>query len=377
MKKILYLTRLDPYSLKSWSGTNFFLLKALKNNFKVINIGPLSNRVRFFFLIKKLIFSFLKIQFDIDRPILVAKDFAKQIQKKIKNLNYDAILTTDTYLVSYLKTSKPIYVFTDVTFASYYEHYFSSLKIHKQTIFEGNFCERKSLKKSKKIILTSDWAISDALVKYNINRSKFIKLPFGANILSIPNHNTVRKMIKKKLNSKVCNLISIGVHWDRKGMDKALDLVEKMNAKGCKTKLFIVGAKPPEDYSVNKNIKILDFLNKNNNYERVKIYNLLHISHFHILFSKAEAFGIVNSEASAFGIYTATHDLGGISGAIVNNVNGYRFPIETKIEVIANHLIKIYKNKKRFLNKSYLSRLEYEKKLNWNVIGNKLSKIIS
>jgi hypothetical protein len=58
MKKILYLTRLDPYSLKSWSGTNFFLLKALKNNFKVINIGPLSNRVRFFFLIKKLFFFF-------------------------------------------------------------------------------------------------------------------------------------------------------------------------------------------------------------------------------------------------------------------------------------------------------------------------------
>lgn len=83
MKKILYLTRLNPNNLKAWSGTNYFIFKILKKNFNVISVGPLSNRIRYLFLFKKFIYSIFKVKFDIDRPILVAKDFAKQIEKKL------------------------------------------------------------------------------------------------------------------------------------------------------------------------------------------------------------------------------------------------------------------------------------------------------
>jgi hypothetical protein len=83
-KKILFLTRLDPENIKSWSGLNYYMLRLLKKNFDVIIVGPLSNKIRYIFLIKKIFFSAFGIKFDIDRPILVAKNFAKQIKKKIK-----------------------------------------------------------------------------------------------------------------------------------------------------------------------------------------------------------------------------------------------------------------------------------------------------
>ena len=50
MRNLLYITRLDPDDLKSWSGINYFLLKTLKKNFSVVTIGPLSNRIRYLFL---------------------------------------------------------------------------------------------------------------------------------------------------------------------------------------------------------------------------------------------------------------------------------------------------------------------------------------
>lgn len=374
MKKILYLTRLNPNDLKAWSGINYFIFKILKKHFDVISVGPLSNRVRYLFLLKRFFYSFFKIKFDIDRPILVAKDFAQQIEKKIKNIHYDAVVTSDTYLVSFLKTSKPIFIFTDMDFATYYNHYFSNLNISKKTLLDGNFCENLSLKKSRKIILTSDWAIRSCSRFYKIPKKKFIKLPFGANLLKLPIKKKLFKNIRIK-SQKICNLISIGVHWERKGMDKAVELVTKMNEKGLSSKLFIVGAKVPNNYSIPKNVIILNFLDKNEDME--EFYKLLNKMHFHVLFSKAEGFGVVNSEASAFGLYTITHNIGGIPGAIADNINGFKFSIKDDVEAISNHLINIFKNHKKFLKKSYSSRQYYEKILHWNITGEKLKKIIN
>jgi glycosyltransferase involved in cell wall biosynthesis len=374
-KKILYITRLDPYNFKSWSGLTYCILKCLEKNFEVIAIGPLSNRIRIFYVLKRLIFSFFKIKFDIDRPVLVSKDFASQINKKIKNINYDAILTSEPYLTTFLDIKKPIFIYTDFIFSTYYSHYFSDKKIHKQTIKEGNYCEKISLKKSKKIILTSKFGINDATKKYKISYDKFCYLPFGANFNLIPKKNFLNKIILKK-NYHVCKLISVGVHWDRKGMDKAVKLVDYMNAKGQKAMLYIVGAKPPKGHKMSKNVTLVDFLDKNNLIDQKILAKLFYEAHFNLLFSKAEAFGVVNVEASAFGLYTITNNVGGVGGAITNNINGYMFNKNESISTISNHVMKIFRNRNLFLKKSFLSKLQYEKNLSWNIISKKLSKII-
>jgi len=373
MKKILFLTRLDPKKIHSWSGTNYFMLQALKKNFSVITVGPLSNRIRILYVLKRFFLSIFNIKYDIDRPILIAKDFAKQIEFKIKKLSFDAVVVSDTYLASYFKTKKPIFIFTDVCFSTYYNHYFNNSKISQKTITDGDYCEKLALQKSKKVILTSDWAINNSSKYYNINNEKFKKLPFGANILKIPKKKYLFNIINKK-NFDVCNLVSIGVQWDRKGMEKAVQLTEKMNQMGQDTKLYIIGAIPPKNTELSKNIILVKFLDKNKDIEEFN--KILFNSHFHVLFSKSEAFGVVNCEASAYGLYTITHDIGGIEGAIFNNKNGFRFSKDHKMDEISKHIINIFKNQKKFIKNSYSSRNIYEKKLNWNIIGKKLNNII-
>ena len=373
MKKILFLTRLDPRNINSWSGTNFFMLKALKENFKVITVGPLSNRIRALYILKRFVLSLFNIKFDIDRPITVAKDFANQIENKISKYNYDAVITSDTFLISFLKIKKPIFVYTDVCFSTYYNHYFKNIKVSHETILNGNFCEKLALLKCKKIILTSEWAINESSKYYKINKSKYKYLPLGANILKIPQKKNLINKIKKK-NLSECNLVSIGVHWNRKGMQKAIRLTQKMNQLGQRTNLFIIGAQPPKNVVLPKNIKIIKFLNKNKNINELN--KILYKSHFHVLFSKTEAFGVVNCEASAYGLFTITHDIGGIGGAIFNNKNGFRFSKNNSLENISKYLIKIFNNRKNFIRKSIDSRNVYDEKLNWGVIGKKLKRIV-
>ena len=127
-------------------------------------------------------------------------------------------------------------------------------------------------------------------------------------------------------------------------MNKAIKLTQKMNELGQKTNLFIIGAKPPKDIILPKNIKLIKFLDKNKNNQEFN--KILFNSHFHLLFSNTEAFGVVNCEASAYGLYTITHDLGGIEGAIFNNKNGFRFSKNEPIEKISKYLINIFRNKK-------------------------------
>jgi glycosyltransferase involved in cell wall biosynthesis len=374
-KNILYLTRLDPYNLRSWSGLSYFILKILQKNFNVITVGPLNNRIRFFYIFKRFFYSAVGIKFDIDRPINVARDFARQIKKKISNKNYDAIITSEPYLVSFLKTKKPIFIYTDFLFSTLYDNYYSKIKVCTDTILHGNYCELISLKKSKKIFLTSQYAINHASSFYKIKKSSFSYLPFGANFSLIPNKNKIIQTIKNK-QFKICNLISSGVDWNRKGMDKAIEVVNKINEKGIRAKLYIVGAEYKNIKNISRYVTCVNFLDKNN-YTDQKIYsNLLCNSHFNILFSKAEAFGLVNIEASAFGLYTIANNIGGISGAVKNNLNGYRFDPKTNSSTIADYIIKIFCNKKDYINKSLSSRNIYDKQFDWDVIGDKLKKFI-
>ena len=376
-KKILFLTRLDPEDIKSWSGLNYYMLNLLKKKFDVITVGPLSNRVRYIFLIKKFFFLLFGIKFDIDRSILVAKDFAYQIKKKIEKKKYDIVLTSDTYLLSFFTTNKPIYIWTDFLFSTYYSTYYKNFRIHPNTIKEGNYCESLALKKAKKIFLTSRWSVKEAIKDYKISKNKFSIVPFGANVNPEPKRETIIKNIDNK-KFKILKILSVGVSWKRKGMDKAIKLIKKINTIGQKAELYIIGSIPPKNYSLPKNVFIIKFLDKNKVEDQKLLTRYFLKSHLNVLFSTAEASAVVYSEASAFGLFTITHDVGGAASIIKNNVNGFRFKIgDYDIDLIAKYILNIFNNKRRFVTKSRMSRNEYDKRLNWSYSEKLFNKSIT
>ena len=159
-------------------------------------------------------------------------------------------------------------------------------------------------------------------------------------------------------------------------MDKAVQLLKIMNSKGLKTHLNIIGPKSPKNFLYNQNINIVGFLDKRKIADREKIKQYLLDAHFHILFSKSEGCGVAFAEASAFGLYSVSHNIGGIKQMIINNKNGFCFDPNDKLDLIADYLIKIFRNRKEYYLKSRNSRIQFERRLNWNSIGRKLKKII-
>ena len=162
----------------------------------------------------------------------------------------------------------------------------------------------------------------------------------GANIDNPPEEFIIEEKLK---NTQVCNLLFLGVDWERKGGEIAFNTLKELNRKGVHTTLTVCGCIPPKEFS-DSNMKIFPFLDKNKDDDYKIFIQILRKSHFLILPTRAECFGIVFCEASAFGIPSITTDTGGISNAVENGINGYRLPLDSSYLEYADKIYKLFIN---------------------------------
>ena len=358
--------------IKYWSGTIENIYNALKLNkkIKIIKIDNLNNSIRKIHALKREIIKFAKNEkYDDAYNEIVSKNFSNQIQKKINKVNkIDYILCFDASLVSYLNTNIPIILWTDLLYSHYYDHYYKNKKIAKNSLNSINKLEISSITKAKKIFLPTKWALAKAKNKYIKYSHKFYLLPFGPNFKTKIKKKNVMKIISKR-SKDYLYLLTLSVDWERKGIEKIIKLKEIIKKKNIKIKLLIIGLKK-KILLKDKNIKIIPFIDKTNTSGEKKISNYLVKSHFHVLFSTAEAYGISLVEANSRAVPNISFKVGGISNVIKNNINGKLFKKNEDLDVIANYIIRIYQNKKKYrkLAKSsydyYCKNFEYDKIIN-------------
>ncbi len=376
--KIAFVSVDDHSNYKSWSGLKLNIFKALKKISKEVYVLPvLPWYFKIFFKLKRNIFKIFGVKFDSERVVYLSKIYSKILEKKLQEINPDIIFTSDSYAISFLKTKIPIYIWTDATFDAYYNHYFLNQKIHKDTIKEGNLLDKIAFQKAKKIFFTSDWAISNCKKKYKIESKKIFYLPFGSNLKNNYKKKYIINKIEKKSKSKICSLISIGVDWERKGMTYSYEVLKNLKNLNIKSELTIIGPKRlPNKFKNRKDIKFHKFMNKNKNGINSKISNILLNSHFHLLFSKSEAYGVVFAEASSLGLYNFCFNIGGTGGIVINNINGFRFANKTHPAQVAKKIKKIFCNRKLYIKLSKSSLNIQRHQFSWKKISLKLKKYL-
>ncbi|MDC3076798.1 glycosyltransferase [Candidatus Pelagibacter sp.] len=359
-----------------WSGLINVIYHYLKKNkkIKVFKIDKLNNTLRKFSAVKREYLKFFKNEkYDESYNITVSKNFARQIEKKLKNKSLDYILAFDLSLVAYLKTKVPIILWTDLLYSDYYSHYFKKQKISNQTTVSIKILERKAIQNSFKIILSTKWALNKAKKKYKSMSNKFKQLQFGPSFYSQVNKKKILNTISNKSKKKL-SLITLGVSWKRKGLKYAIELNKLLNKKKINSQLTIIGISNKK-ISL-ENVKLIKFINKNNVNGEKKISNYLLKNHFHILFSNAEAYGLANIEANSRGIPNICFNVGGIKEIIKNNINGLLYNKSKNLNLIANDIIKLFKNNKKYKKLARSSYEEYRKNFNFEVIILKFINLI-
>jgi glycosyltransferase involved in cell wall biosynthesis len=363
--KIAYVTSLDARNKHSWSGIHYSIWQALQKNVGDVElIGPIKPFFALWIgkittgLSQKLFHK----RYNYRHSRLLAKAYAKVVNKQLQKNKYDLIVVpaTSTF-IPYLKTNAPIAYIGDSTVQNSMDYYPALSNLWGFSRKETISLEQAALNKSSLLTYPSKWASNSAIHDFDIPPSKVFTIPFGANLENIPDRDKV--LVEK--GNKICNLLFLGVDWNRKGGAIAFDTLIELNKIGIDAHLTVCGCVPPEEFHHTK-LTIIPFLDKNNEYQKEKFETMFLNSNFLILPTRMECFGIVFCEASAFGIPSITADTGGVSSAVKDGTNGFLLPLSATGKDYARIIADIFTNEDKYNLLAKEARNLFEATINWD-----------
>lgn len=357
--KIAFLSSLDPTNIHNWSGTLFHIYKAILKKHEITWIGHKELMEVYQFHTANI----LKIPFVPEEYTLL---LGKLLSDRLQNEYYDLIICRDSFLYAYLITEIPLIFIGDTTFRLFNDY----LNIKNSNLISlSEKIEQAALQKAERLFLSSEWAKESAVKDYQVDQEKIHVIEFGANIKSV-------SAFKRELPSITnCNLLFIGTNWRMKGGNKALETYNILTRSGIHCTLTIVGSKPAFDIE-DKNIKVYPFIDKATKKGQQLFQEILIQSHFLILPTLFDCYGIAFCEAAAFGIPSLTSNIGGVNQIVKNGQNGFLFDVHCEASEYADKIMEIITNE-LYETLTLQCKEDFKKRLNWNVWYEKFEEVLN
>lgn len=377
--KIALVTAIDAQDKRSWSGIFYYTAQALQKYCgDVYYIGPkhaperVSNKA-FSKQLQGLLKKLLRRYFVYDYHISVAKKFAKAANQKLAEHAFDIIVSpTSITEVSFLETDIPIVLIEDGTFALLHNYYPQYTNLLTRTVRQLHTVTNRAIHKSGALIYSSRWAAQSAIDDYHADPQKVYAVPMGANFDNAP----PKEIILKKKKSDRCRLLFVGVDWQRKGGEIAFEALLKLEEMGIQAELIVCGCVPPEAFS-HERMKVIPFLNKNDEKQYKELEQLYISSDFLLLPTRNECYGIVFCEANAFGLPVITTSTGGVPEVVRDGENGFVLPLSARGAEYAEVIARIYRDDQRYAELVRSSRAAFDDRLNWDSWGITVKKILT
>jgi glycosyltransferase involved in cell wall biosynthesis len=376
--RIGFVHRYDARNIRSWSGTFWFMSRALEAHVgEVVYLGPddsygtkfiIDNLARVNRVWQKLtgkIFVTDKNRFLANR---LARFFERRLVEAPCDILFAPVASTE---IAYLKTNLPIVYYSDITWVQIVDYYPDYSSVSGFCWHEGQRIESAAITRSKAAVYPSQWAVDSARKDYGAEEQATFKISFGANLVDPP---TRAEALDRTLGSRI-NLLLIGVDWERKGGPIAFECLTSLLERNVDAHLTICGCVPPPGFE-HPRMRVIPFLSKNDPAQQLQIEQLFREAHFMLLPTRAEALGIVTCEASAFGLPTIGTDTGGVRGTLQEGVNGYLLPFEARGRAFADKIISIISDPSCYRTLVVSSRDEYERVLNWDTWGRSMRAIM-
>jgi glycosyltransferase involved in cell wall biosynthesis len=374
--QIAFLVTEDPRDKRNYSGSLYYMGKALENH-----CGDVTYLERIISIEKRYIARLmqeaskrvLKKNIAHDRLLFVAKKHAKIAAQRLAGQHFDVIVAPNgTPETAFLQTDIPIFLALDVTFALQRDYYPLYSHLLKFSAREAELVERKAYANAAGLLFSSPWAARSAIEDYGIAPEKVHAIFFGANLDHIPSRADV---LMKKPSGR-CRLLFMGVGWERKGGDIALEALCKLEAMGIDAELIVCGSVPPTGYT-HERMKVIPYLDKNDERQSKEIEKLYAMADFLLLPTRADCAPNVFKEANAFGLPVITTRTGGVADVVRDGENGYTLPPEARGDAYASLIADIFHEEKRYLALMQSSRDAFDARLNWDAWGMSVKNVMN
>jgi glycosyltransferase involved in cell wall biosynthesis len=116
-------------------------------------------------------------------------------------------------------------------------------------------------------------------------------------------------------------------------------------------------------------MEVIPFIDKNISQDYGLFVQILSSVHFLLLPTRADCTPLVNCEANAYGVPAITTNVGGISEAVKDGINGYCLPIEAGGAEYALLINSLFSNKEKYHQLIESSRRRFDEELNWDTFA--------
>jgi glycosyltransferase involved in cell wall biosynthesis len=202
---------------------------------------------------------------------------------------------------------------------------------------------------------------------------RFVNL--GANLQRDPSEAEIVAAIAQRDRS-TCRLLFVGVEWERKGADTAIAVAAAMRKAGVETTLTMIGCRPPSGVRVPEFVDVLGFVSKRTPEGNRLIEQHFRESHFFVLPTRAEAYGMVFCEASAFGLPSLAPRVGGIPSIIEHGVNGWLLPPDASPEDYARPMLEKWRDRAAYEAMARASHGVFRERLNWDAAAGRVASLM-
>jgi glycosyltransferase involved in cell wall biosynthesis len=373
--KIGYLTSNDPADRRSWSGLHFYLAQALQRHCgDVVPLGPIPASLE---LVKKVARKGLRLlsghNYLYTHTVSFARQQAAAARRKLEENKCDVVFSpSGSAQLAFLGTRLPTIYVSDATFGQVLNYYPEFSKVLPVCRRGGQEVEQAAINRADLLLYPSAWAAASACNDYNADARKVHVVPFGANLDNPP---TAESLLNRP-QSEDCRLLFVGVDWAKKGGEIAFETLNHLESRGIPTTLTVVGCIPPGRIS-HPRMRVIPFLDKNDQKQRQVLSDLYRNSDFFILPTRAECYGLVYCEANAFALPAIGTDTGGVSEIVKNGENGYLLPWSARGAEYASVIAEVYRDRERYNLLRVQSRAAFDARLNWDSWGEAVSKLMN
>lgn len=375
--RIAYASTFDIDDIRRWSGTGHFIGRGLRGDGIALDIlRPPYTAQRYACGLKKQFYvRMLRKGYIVDRDPLFLRSHARRIKRHLNHNPTDIVFSPGSQGVSQLDCQQPIVFWADATFDGLLNSYSEFTDLCAETITTGHAMEFEALKRSRLAIYASEWAANSAINVYGADPDKVHVVPFGANLTSEWSLEQIRHAVRSR-DARECQLLFIGVDWKRKGGDLAVQVTEELNMLQVPAKLLIVGCEPPREVRDLPYVRCLGFIDKSTPSGARQLGYILLASHFLLVPSRAECFGIVFCEAAACGVPSISTATGGIPSAVADDGSGKLFSPADSAFTYAQYIQKLFYDRQLYEDLALSAYDHHCGTLNWRSASDRVKALL-
>ncbi len=365
-----YVTTDDPRDRRTWSGINYYLLKALEQQVERVEIlGPLYPQPVLFLcrVFNQISLRLLGKRFHYRDSFVLSKAYARILSKRLKQRPVDLIIApAGLAAIALLKTDTPIIHFNDRSVAGAVEYHKVLKDLLDWSREQSLELERRALMNAALTVYTSDWAAAGAKKACPEAARNVVVIPMGANLDRIPDPPAPRDFPPGMLK-----LLMIGVDWEGKGGPIAFEALQTLKRQGHAAQLIVCGCDVPAQFD-DPDLVREGFLSKNDPVQQARLEGHLRTAHFLLLPTRFEAYGIAFCEAAAYGLPVLGTRTGGVPTIVKEGVTGFLFDLDQGGEAYVERIEAMIREPEAWQRMRMAARDRYERYFTWEAFVTRL-----